>query len=364
MSRRGNTKNKYALYQRGKKGTWWVATLRVSTHTSDPETARQRRDFIVREHEAGRWETRQRADRYTFDDLAERFFADRVFESEGTHAFYRDRLKPLTAYFKGYTLLQLDSVAIDTYMRHRRSQKAANGTIAGELTLLGLFFKKAIRLRWATANPVREVERPSIKKRGNGNPLSETDEAQLLEYCRNSDAMGGNLHDIVIMGIYTGQRRGSLLSRCWEHVDFNRKSIVCRNDKTDTDYVIPLAAPVLAMLQRRWHEGATGLIFATSTGSPYIPHNLWRDMTAACKAAGIGHRKPHDLRHTCGTRLAELGFAAHQIAAILDHTSTEVTLGYIKHSLLSKEKMMESFGKKSAEIEANTCTIPAQLCTN
>ncbi len=341
-----------------------MATLRVSTHTSDPETARQRRDFIVREHEAGRWETRQRADKYSFADLVERYLDERIWESEGTKIYYSDRLKHLKAYFAGYTLLELDSAAIDLYMKHRRAQETANGTIAGEITVLGAMLKEAMRWKWITVNPVREVARPKIKKRGNGNPLSEDEEAQLLEYCRNSDAMGGNLADLIVMGIYTGQRRRSLISRTWEHVDFQRRAIICRNDKTDTDYVIPLAAPVLAMLQRRYYEGATGLIFTTSTGTQYEGHNVWRALTAASVAAGIGHRKIHDLRHTCGTRLAELGFSAHQIAAILDHTSTEVTLGYITHSLSSKEKIMSAFGKKSAEIEANTCTIPAQLCNN
>lgn len=358
-TKRKARKEKYALYQRD--GIWYISTLRISTRTDDFNVAQQRRDFIVAEYEAGRWSQRQIEDQHTVADVVERFTAEKYFERPGTKTFYRTRTKHLLKFFAGTKLSELDADAIYRYQAYRRGQKnaPAAGTLAGEVTVLGTMLKEALRWKWLSRNPVSEVKKPKVKKRFNGKPLSEADEEKLLASCHAE--MDGQLADMITLGIYTGQRRGSLVSRKWEHIDFARRTIVCRNDKSGHDYIIPLAQPALEVLKKRYTEGATGYIFTNRNGTHFAATYFRRKFTAACIEAGIGHRKPHDLRHTTGTRLAELGYSAHEIAAILDHQNVQVTLVYINHSLASKQRIMSRFGQKHAQIDAITCTKPAQL---
>jgi integrase len=46
-----------------------------------------------------------------------------------------------------------------------------------------------------------------------------------------------------------------------------------------------------------------------------------RYMPAMCRAAGIEHATPHDLRRSCATHLAEIGVLPHIIESILNHAS-------------------------------------------
>lgn len=353
-TKRKAKREKFALYQRGESKIWYISTLRESTHTTDYAIAQQRRDFIVQERDAGRWQQRKIADKFTFAQLAGRYMSDRVFDAVNTETYYRTRIAQLSKFFGRYSLADIDAASIYQYQDYRRSEekRPANSTVAGEITVLSALIKYAIRLNWLGVNITREVLKPRCPKDGHGKPLSEREEQQLIDYCVNAELMSGNLADIIVMGIYTGQRRGSIISRCWEHVDFADNSITCRNSKKKRDYRVPLAYPVREMLLRRYKDGATGLIFSTSNGTMYDGHDFWRDFKRACKLSGIGDKTVHDMRHTCGSRLAEAGYTAGQISTILDHTSEEVTKLYCKHSMNSKRKIMEHFGRKPAEITA------------
>ena len=61
-------------------------------------------------------------------------------------------------------------------------------------------------------------------------------------------------------------------------------------------------------------------VFATSTGSPIDGRNALRWFEDAAVKAGITRRVwIHQLRHTAGTRAAEVGLTALEIAAMLGH---------------------------------------------
>ncbi|HMK56059.1 MAG TPA: tyrosine-type recombinase/integrase, partial [Dissulfurispiraceae bacterium] len=110
------------------------------------------------------------------------------------------------------------------------------------------------------------------------------------------------------------------------------------------------------ILLKRHSEGAEELIFRTKTGSQYNGMNVYHAFQRACTAAGITKRKVHDLRHTTGTRLGDLGFKAHQIAAILDHSQLSTTLRYIKTDLDAKRQIMSNFGVISGQNSTENLT--------
>ena len=71
-------------------------------------------------------------------------------------------------------------------------------------------------------------------------------------------------------------------------------------------------------------------VFATSTGSPIDGRNALRWFEDAAVKAGITRRVwIHQLRHTAGTRAAEVGLTALEIAAMLGHAQASTSERYI-----------------------------------
>jgi hypothetical protein len=71
-------------------------------------------------------------------------------------------------------------------------------------------------------------------------------------------------------------------------------------------------------------------VFATSSGSPIDGRNALRWFKDAAKAAGITRRVwIHQLRHTAGTRAAEVGLTALEVAAMLGHAQASTSERYI-----------------------------------
>lgn len=360
-----NKREKYALYQRPGSTVWYVSTIRRSTFTSDFATAQSRRDFIVAEMEAGKWQTRRTAQQLIFPDFAATWLQNKRAsgKSENTLIAYDRAVDHLSAFFRRATLAEINDEFIEAYIRARMRAEASPATICFEIDIMSMICKHAIKKQYMLVNPCFGVEKPSVRRKGNGNPLSEEDEAKLLAYVREHmhNLLNGDLADIITMGIHTGQRRASLLSRQWEHVNFAGNELTCYNDKTDSEYITPLTHVLRAMLLRRHFEGATGLIFRSKTGKQHNGSYVLSMLRKAAIDCGIGRRKVHDLRHTLGSRLAEMGYTDHQIASVLDHSNTQTTAKYIKHSSHSKRSILANFGRKNDEIEAQICTQLAQL---
>jgi integrase len=59
---------------------------------------------------------------------------------------------------------------------------------------------------------------------------------------------------------------------------------------------------------------------------------------------GIGELRFHDLRHTCGTRLAELGHDVATISKVLGHSSVNMSMRYV-HPKESVKRAMEDLEK-------------------
>ena len=56
-------------------------------------------------------------------------------------------------------------------------------------------------------------------------------------------------------------------------------------------------------------------------------------MARACKAAGIAHRHPHDLRHRYASVQISRGVSVTMVAAQLGHSRKSLTLDTYSHAL-------------------------------
>lgn len=88
----------------------------------------------------------------------------------------------------------------------------------------------------------------------------------------------------------------------------------------------------------------TGAVFVTKNGKPVSRHNIWRDMKALCKDAGVSPSKvfPHNLRHLFARTFYGIEKDIAKLADILGHTSINTTRIYITTTGVEHKRKMES----------------------
>jgi integrase len=82
--------------------------------------------------------------------------------------------------------------------------------------------------------------------------------------------------------------------------------------------------------ERSAYTAPTDFVFATVTGRPIGGSNMLKWFKKAAKDAGITSRVwIHQLRHTAGTRAAELGLSSLEVSAILGHSQATTSERYV-----------------------------------
>lgn len=89
-----------------------------------------------------------------------------------------------------------------------------------------------------------------------------------------------------------------------------------------------------------------GAIFITRAGKPLDRSNIWRDMKALCKSAGVSREKvfPHNLRHLFARTFYALEKDLGRLADILGHSSVNTTRIYTAESGSTHAAQMERLG--------------------
>jgi integrase len=122
------------------------------------------------------------------------------------------------------------------------------------------------------------------------------------------------------MGLWTGQRQGDLLRLTWKAYD--GQEIRLRQSKTGARVVIPVGAPLKAMLDATPRQSP--IILLNSEGRPWTSDGFRTSFFKARDAARIEGVTFNDLRGTAVTRLALVGCTEPQIAAITGHALSDV----------------------------------------
>jgi len=82
-----------------------------------------------------------------------------------------------------------------------------------------------------------------------------------------------------------------------------------------------------------------------------------RSFTYACQKASIVDFRFHDLRHTAATRLADRGADAFQIAAILGHTTIQMSARYTHATSDGLRRAVESLATDPRVLRESSPTI-------
>jgi integrase len=133
---------------------------------------------------------------------------------------------------------------------------------------------------------------------------------------RALDEMPEHLGRLILMALYTGQRRGDLCRLAWSNYDGARLRLT--QEKTDVSLVIPVH-PVLKTAMDGWERRAA-TILVNARGWPWKPESASKGMKEAIDRLGFPPGwNIHGLRKLAAANLAEAGCSAHEIMAITGH---------------------------------------------
>ena len=324
-----------STYLRGK--VWWVRfqwkneTIRRSARTS---SRRHAEEFERDLREAYR-KMMHGKPRKTYKEAMGEFVAQHLPSLKpSARRRYGTSIDRLTPRLGDLYLDQITTARLREFVAYRRREGVKDATIRRDLACLSSMFTLAVSEGWADANPVKNMDKRSIRESApRTRYLSHNEETMLIYHA------GAYLWPMVAFAINTGLRLEEQLSLEWSQVDLRRGEIFIPNTKTDmprTVQLLPRAAQILA--QRPVYLGSP-YVFVKKGGERY--GKLTRGLAGACQRAGIKDLKWHDLRRTCGCRLLQdHGLDIFKVRDWLGHKSVAVTER--SYSFLGDETIREA----------------------
>lgn len=218
----------------------------------------------------------------------------------------------------------------------RRKQQRGGKVVTGGkgvanrcLTLLSKIFNLAEdwNLRPSNSNPVRRV--PHYPERRRERFLSDAEFNQLgeaLVHAKNGIEDTFAIAAIELI-LFTGARRGEILTLKWDWVDLVQGLILLPDSKTGQK-TIYLSGPAIELLQKLKLIGGDNahVIVGAKPGCPLV--NLQKPWSRIRDRAGIPDVRIHDLRHAFASVAAAEGLSLPTIGAVLSHASEATTRRY------------------------------------
>jgi integrase len=149
--------------------------------------------------------------------------------------------------------------------------------------------------------------------------------------------------DALLLARACGLRIGELLDLeldCVHEIPGNGAWLKVPLGKLDTERMVPLDDETVTLIDRicatrsegrplpHPRTGRPAQFLFTHHGRRLAQQALRLELNRAGEAAGIGHVKPHQLRHTFATAMVNAGVSLQALMALLGHVSAEMSLRY------------------------------------
>lgn len=328
--------------------TWWVGYSVGGEKVRESAKSIRKKDaerFLAqRLVETGNGYRHADTDRTAFPELAQLLIED--YEQNGRRSLRRMKkaVEHLEEHFARTRVAQIDESAIGKYVT-KRLKAAAPATVNRELAAL----RRMLRLGYRRRMVARLPDIPSLRENNVRTGFVEKEQLDRLLKQLPEDTRG-----LAVAGYVTGWRVSELLTRRWEHVDFNAGwlRLEWTESKNDEGRQFPLI-PMLREVLRRQQASAQEL------GAPWVFHRTRRhkDLAAgrpiatiqqawddATEAAGLSGLLFHDFRRTAVRNLVRSGVPEKVAMTLTGHKTREV---FERYNIVS-EDMLVGAGEKLA----------------
>lgn len=252
--------------------------------------------------------------------------------STATVEKYLRDVRAFARFAQGQTITKETVIAYKTRLRERYAARSVNSMLA---SLNGLFaFLGWQDLRVRALKLQQTVFCPAEK---------ELTRAEYMRLCRAASERRNERLSLILQTICgTGIRVSELQCITVEAVR-RGEVVVCCKAKTRTVFLVKeLRQKLLRYAAARGIR--RGSVFVTRTGKPVSRTNIWREMKALCRAAGVNPQKvfPHNLRHLFARTFYGLEKDIAKLADILGHSSINTSRIYIVSTGTEHRKRMEN----------------------
>jgi len=284
----------------------------------------------------------------TVKELADRYMSEHAEVKKKPSSVTKDRtlitrlIKPNLGNMKVEAVKTSDIAQLHHSLRTTPTQ--ANRVLA----LISKMFSLAEKwgLRPQGTNPSKYVERyREIERQRYLTPDELARLGKVLTEMESESLEHPSVFTAIKLLLFTGCRRGEILTLRWEHVDFDRKCLVLPDSKTGYKRV-PLNDLALEVLSETTRQA----------GSPYVCPGrepmkplvgLPRAWYRVRDKAGLKDCRIHDLRHSFASVAAGAGLSLPVIGALLGHSQAATTQRYAH---LAQDPLREASNTTGAKI--------------
>ena len=256
-----------------------------------------------------------------------------------------------TSFFGAKLVREIDAGAIDEYVSWRIVESRVKDiTVRHDLYALSRFFATAIRKRWASNNPIREIEIPSDTDAVRIHPLTMHEEEQ---YFRRA-AKHPDLYDVGRLIINQGMRPDEVIRLAKVDIDLPRHLIHIRNGKSSAaKRAIPMTSESKEIIEQRMQTKSNWLFPSSKDSSRPIGkiNSAHNRVLAEARKQGL-HLAfvPYDLRHTFATRAGQCGMDLPTLASILGHSSIRCLRFYVHPMQDHQRQAMARFEQSQQQL--------------
>ena len=283
-----------------------------------------------------------RANRVTFDELAEDFLNDYRVNGKKSLDKAERNVRRLLKYFGGMRASQITTEDIKRYITKRQAEPTRlgtppeNATLNRELAALKRIFNLA---RQSTPPKVYQAPYvPMLQEDNVREGFLEPDEYQAL-----LGAMPEHLKPILKVAYHTGMRKSEILSITWEQVNLKERTIRLNRGQTKNRQgkLIVMTAEVYEALsglkaQRDWHWPDVQHVFVRG-GKPIKDYRkAWR---SACKRVGLDGLVPHDMRRSAVRNMVRSGVPERVAMQISGHKTRSV---FDRYNIVSESDLAKA----------------------
>lgn len=252
---------------------------------------------------------------------------------EVARAFERD-VFPLIGQLAAQDVTKAHVQSIVDNMMTRNVVRMTKRVLADMRQMFGF----AIERDYLDADPTARIKKAKLGKDGDRTRV--LSEAELIDLFRRLPESGLTEASqcALLIQLSTATRIGEVLAAKWEHVDQQRKQWTLPDTKNGKPHAVHLSEFALQQFNRlQRHTGLTPFCFpASRTEGPVCPKTVTKQVadrqrggespmrgrskqTSALSLSG-GAWRPHDLRRTAATLMAELGALPEVVERCLNHT--------------------------------------------
>lgn len=234
----------------------------------------------------------------------------------------------LVPHFGALPLNEIGTEQIEQYAATKVQSGLAKKTVNNHLVVLQRALKSAWEWKLIPSPPrarLLKTDPPTTHS------LSEDETALLL-----ADHHEPLIHDMVVLALNTGMRRGELMALDWSDVDFERRRVTVRRalvldrlvtPKSNRVRYIPLPHEALSMLERRMQR--PGFVFTKPDGNPLSREMMDDGIRRLRRRTCLQRLGWHMLRHTYASDLASQNISLEKVRELLGHSSIMTTMRYL-----------------------------------